>query len=210
MSAPHDQTTQPPGVFWDRKFDRADYFYGTEPNAFLAAQADRLPASGRALSVADGEGRNAVWLAARGFRVNAVDASAVAQEKAALLAREKGVDVTFQTVDLRDWNWPRAVFDVVAATFFHTDPDIRPKLHARMAEALAPGGLLILEGFTPLQIGRGTGGPPVAEMMFTEAMLRADFAGLDIQHLDERETVLDEGPGHRGPAHVVDLIARRQ
>lgn len=210
MSGPHDQTTLPPGAFWDRKFDRDDYFYGTEANAFLKARADRLPETGRALSVADGEGRNAVWLAQRGLSVTAVDASSVAQEKAARLARERGVAVDFLTVDLRGWDWPRAAFDVVAATFFHTGPDIRAALHARMAEALAPGGILILEGFTPRQIGRGSGGPPVAEMMFTADMLRADFAMLDIVELGERETVLDEGPGHRGPAHVVDLIARRQ
>lgn len=199
-----------PRAFWDGVFGSTEaHVYGTEPNAFLRAQAPRLPARGRALSVADGEGRNGVWLAAQGLTVTTVDLSPVGIGKARRLAAARGVCLDARFGDVLERPWGSERFDVVASIFLHSPPEVRPRLHGVLADALAPGGLLILEGFHRRQLGRSSGGPPAAELLFTAELLHGDFAGLDVLELTEAEVVLDEGPKHRGPAEVVRLVARR-
>lgn len=199
-----------PRAFWDGVFGSAEaHVYGTEPNAFLRAQAARLPARGRALSVADGEGRNGVWLATQGLTVTTVDLSSVGIDKARRLAAARGVTLDARFGDVLEQPWGAERFDVVASIFLHSPPPVRPRLHGLLAEALAPGGLLILEAFHRRQLGRSSGGPPVADLLFTAELLRGDFAGLELLDLAEAEVVLDEGPKHRGPAKVVRLVARR-
>lgn len=198
-----------PGRFWDERFDRAEYVYGTAPNAFLAARAKTLPPGGTALAVADGEGRNGVWLAERGFAVTSVDASPVGLQKAMKLGLRRNVRLTTVCADLTDWAWPQGQFDLVAAIFIHFRPDVRARMHARMLQAARPGGLVILEAFRPEQLVLGTGGPQAAEMLYTPAMLRDDFAEADILSLESAEPDLDEGPLHAGRAATVRLVARR-
>lgn len=196
--------------FWDRRYDVADYVYGTDPNAFLASQRHRLHPGMKALAVADGEGRNGVWLAALGLDVLAVDGSPVAIEKARRLAAARGVALRFEVANLLDWAWPSAAYDVLVAIFIHFMPPDRARMHAAMAQALKPGGLLIMECFTPGQLEYGTGGPPVREMLYTGEMLREDFRGMDILGLEETVTELREGLFHRGPAAVARLVLQKK
>lgn len=195
---------------WDRRYAQTDYLFGVEPNAFLAGQVGRLRPGRRALAVADGEGRNGVWLAQQGLSVLSVDSSAVAQTKARSLAQARGVAMDFEQVDLSAWTWPRAEFDLVVAIFIQfATPALRTQLFADMAHALKPGGLLLLQGYRPEQITYGTGGPSAAENLYTEPLLREAFAGLEIIELQSHDTVIHEGAGHDGLSALIDLVARR-
>jgi cyclopropane fatty-acyl-phospholipid synthase-like methyltransferase len=199
-----------PGSFWDAKYADDAFFYGTTANAWLLRQGDRLRPGMRALSVADGEGRNSVWLAEQGLAVTAVDASARALTKARALAAERGVEVEHVQADLRHWAWPEAKFDVVVAIFAHFRPVDRAFIHRKMLAALVPGGLVLLEAYSPYQHLYRTGGPPDLDMLFTAFRLGQDFADAEILELAELETELAEGRGHRGKSAVVRLVARRR
>ncbi len=198
-----------PAAFWDDRFAGEEYWYGTEPNAWLAREAGRLRPGGRVLAVCDGEGRNGVWLAGRGHAVTSVDVSARGLEKAAALARARGVRLQLVQADLRGWDWPVAAFDGVVAIFAHFPREVRPLLHRRMLEALVPGGLLLIEAYSPYQHLYRTGGPQDLDMLVTAFRLQQDLAGAEILELEETETDLAEGQGHRGRSAVVRLIARR-
>lgn len=198
-----------PGRFWDERFDRQDYVYGTEPNAFLVSQRHRLKSGMSLLAVADGEGRNGVWLAEQGMAVTSVDASPVGLQKALRLALDRGVALNTTCADLTTWDWPQGSFDAVAAIFIHFRPDLRARMHAAMLQAVRPGGLVILEAFRPEQLALGTGGPPDAEMLYAPDTLRQDFAEAEILHLEAADPDLDEGPFHAGKAATVRLVARR-
>lgn len=193
--------------FWDRKFSVDHYQYGQAPNTHLAAQAARLPAGGRALVPGDGEGRNGVWLAERGFQVVSVDSSAIGLEKARRLAVGRGVGLATVQADLTTWDWPVGQFDVVASIFLHLPPVARARAHAGMVTALRSGGVLVLEAFSPAQLGRGSGGPKEVELLYRAEALRADFAALTILELVEADAALDEGPLHQGLGAVVRLVA---
>ncbi len=195
---------------WNQRFANSDYLFGTEPNAYLLAQARHLPASGRALCVADGEGRNSVWLARRGLQVDAFDIAAVGVAKARKLAADAGVQVDYAVADCDTLTWPVARYDVVAAVFIQfADPDMRHRLFANMATTLAPGGLLVLQGYTPKQLEYKTGGPPLLENLYTEELLRTAFAGMSIIELRMYEDDLAEGQHHRGRSALVGMVARK-
>lgn len=195
--------------FWDERFGEPGYAYGVEPNAFLAGCRHLLRPGMSALAVADGEGRNGVWLAERGLEVLSVDASAVGLAKARALAAQRGVGLNTEQADLTVWEWPTERYDVVAAIFIHFPPESRARMHQAMFGALKAGGLLILEAFTPEQLRYKSGGPPVKEMLYTAAMLREDFPEGETLLLEEKLTELAEGAYHRGQAAVVRLILRR-
>ena len=200
----------PAQTLWNNRFAAPGYLFGTEPNAFLAAQAHRLRPGQRVLAVADGEGRNGTFLAKRGLDVLSVDFSDVALAKARALAADAKVALRTGIVDLATWDWEGAPWDVVVAIFIQfADPALRTRLFQRMQDSLAPGGLLLLAGYTPRQLEYKTGGPPQAEHLYTEAMLREAFAGLEILHLQEHDAEIDEGPGHRGMSALIDMVARR-
>ncbi|PCC71572.1 Methyltransferase domain-containing protein [Nannocystis exedens] len=195
---------------WDERFQDPEYVFGKAPNAFLAGKAHLLRPGARALVLADGEGRNGVWLAERGLDVLSVDVSSAAQDKARALAAERGVHVRFEQADLAAWDMGRARFDLVVAIFIQFAlPPLRDQLLTRMQAALAPGGLLLLEGYRPEQLGYRTGGPPVPEYMYTAELLRRVFAELTILELVERDVELHEGHGHRGMSALIDLVARK-
>jgi cyclopropane fatty-acyl-phospholipid synthase-like methyltransferase len=194
--------------FWNTRYAEPGYAYGIEPNAFLVSQRQYFQPGMKALAVADGEGRNGVWLAQQGLEVLSVDASAVGLSKARELAALRGVSIRTQQVDLTTWDWPQHEFDVVAAIFIHFPPETRARMHAKMYRALKPGGMLILEAFTPAQLRYKSGGPPVLEMLYTADMLRAEFPEAEILMCEESLTNLEEGPYHRGQAAVVRLAAR--
>jgi SAM-dependent methyltransferase len=195
---------------WNQRYAGESYLFGEAPNAFLSRQAWRLPASGRALAVADGEGRNGVWLAQQGLSVVSLDGSARAQEKAASLASRRGVSLDLVQADLSAWTWPEDEFDVIAAIFIQfAPPPLRAQMFSGMRRALKPGGLLVLEGYRPEQLSYGTGGPPQVEHLYTEALLRDAFGGMEILELASRDEVIHEGRGHDGMSALISLVARR-
>ncbi|QDX80317.1 SAM-dependent methyltransferase [Denitratisoma sp. DHT3] len=197
---------------WSARYDAAgeEYLFGTAPNAFLQRQAERLKPGLSALSVADGEGRNSVWLAEEGLAVTAVEISPVALHKARRLAVSRHVTVDFIQADLLRWDWPVAAFDVVAAIFIQfVGPAERDALFARLKDALKPGGLLLLQGYTPKQLEYGTGGPSAVENLYTEELLRHAFGDFELLELRSHEALLEEGSAHRGMSAVIDLVARK-
>ncbi len=195
---------------WNSRFAAEHYVFGTAPNAFLASQAPRLRPGAKALCIADGEGRNSVWLAEQGLDVTAFDVSPVGVEKAQKLARERGVRVDYSIANIHQYDWRARRYDVIAAIFFQfADPAERTRIFAGLHEALAPGGLLLLQGYTPRQLEYRTGGPPFAENMYTEPLLRAAFADLEILHLAEHDDEIHEGKGHSGMSALIDMVARK-
>ena len=195
---------------WDKRYDTQDYFYGTEPSRFLKFNTEFLHAGDTALAVADGEGRNSVFMAEQGLNVTAVDSSSVGLEKARRLAADRGAKVDFRLADLRDWDWDATQYDVVAAIFIQfADPAFRAEIFDGIERAIKPGGLLMLHGYTPKQLEYGTGGPPLPELLYTRDMLAGRFCDWDILRLEDYEAELQEGPGHSGMSALIDLMARR-
>ncbi|MBK5926199.1 class I SAM-dependent methyltransferase [Rhodobaculum claviforme] len=193
---------------WDARYGAPGYLFGTEPAAFLRRHGGRLAPGARVLSVADGEGRNAVWLARQGHAVTAFDASSVALDKARLLAAEAGVTVAFHHAGVEDWDWRPAAFDAVVAVFVQfAPPPLRARMFEGMARTLRPGGLLLLHGYAPRQIGYGTGGPGAVENLYTLPMLCDAFAGWQVPHAADHDADLAEGTGHAGRSALVDFVA---
>lgn len=193
---------------WQGRYAVTEYIFGEEPNAFLASKRDLLPRSGRALAVADGEGRNGVWLAQQGLEVLSLDFSPNGQAKARALAARRGVTLTFELADVHEWTYPDATFDLVAEIFTQfSDPSQRAKKWAGMRKSLKPGGLLLLEGYTPKQLEYGTGGPKHLDHLYTREMLMDAFGDFSKVEIREYETEMSEGGGHSGMAAVIDLVA---
>lgn len=204
-------TEDPPdaAAMWQRRYaDHDGYLYGTEPNDFLAeVVADLEP--GDTLCYADGEGRNGVHLATLGHRVTSVDLTEAGLAKASTLAADRGVAITTVVADMASWDMGTDRWDLAVSIFAHMPPPIRRRVHAELARALRPGGRLVLEAYTPAQIGRGTGGPPVPELTMTLDGLRDELVGLEITHGIETVRAVVEGPGHTGDGAVVQVIATR-
>lgn len=196
---------------WNERFAAPGYRFGTAPNRFLESQKHRLKQGQRALAVADGEGRNGVWLARQSLVVTSVDISPVGQAKARALAKEAGVKMEVIEADLATWSWPAAAYDVVAAIFIQfAPPPQRVKIFAAMKRTLKPGGLLIIEGYRPKQLEYGTGGPPIAENMYTRELLESVFGDMEILHLSEYDAEIEEGAGHKGMSALIDLVAQKR
>jgi SAM-dependent methyltransferase len=200
----------PPPDFWDARYAEPALAYGDAPNDFLASVADRLPPRGRILCLAEGQGRNAVFLAERGHRVLAVDLSAVGLARARALAEARGVEIETAVADLDDYEPGEAAWDAVVSVFAHTAASVRRRLHRRVVRALRPGGAFVLEAYTPEQTRRDTGGPSgpeAVDITMTAAGLAEELAGLDVEILREVEREVVEGPYHRGAAAVVQMVA---
>jgi SAM-dependent methyltransferase len=193
---------------WNQRYAEEGFVYGTQPNDFLAQAAARIP-RGRVLSLAEGEGRNGVYLASLGYDVVGVDSSAVGMAKAQRLAREQGVELTTVVADLGRFIIPQASFSGVVSIFCHLPPEIRGPLLRDAVAGLIPGGMLVLEAYTPRQLEYGTGGPPQAELMMTLEQLRRDLVGLELEHALEIEREVHEGRYHRGLSSVVQVIGRK-
>lgn len=199
-----------PRETWDARFGADDYIFGTEPNAWLAQHAQLLQPGMRVLAVADGEGRNSVWMAKRGLNVDAFDISPVGVDKAKKLAQQHGVDVNFSVCGVDDYPWKALEYDAVVAIFIQfADPDTRATLFKRMKSALKPDGLLLLQGYTPKQLEYKTGGPPNVDHLYTESLLQDAFGDLDISELRTYEDVLTEGSQHAGQSALIGMVARK-
>jgi len=197
--------------FWNQRFDTSEYIFGKAPNVFLKSEMARIPPGARVLDVACGEGRNAVWLATQGCRVTGVDISPRALDKAQRLAGDQGVVVDWREMDVRDWDWVPGSFDVIVCIFIQfASPSERSRLFEGFGSALIPGGLVVLQGYTPGQLAYRTGGPGDAAHMYTPELLRDAFSGFDILRLEDHDTVLAEGTKHVGKSAVIDLVARKR
>ncbi len=195
---------------WNKRFENEDYIFGLEPNEYLRAQASLLAPGSRVLCVADGEGRNSVWLARQGMRVDAFDISEVGVAKARKLAAEANVPIEFSVADCDQWPWPVETYDAVVAIFVQfADPAMRERLFADMVRSLKRGGLLVLQGYAAKQLEYKTGGPPILSHLYTADLLRAAFATLQIIELREYEADLTEGTQHHGRSALVGLLARK-
>lgn len=195
---------------WETRYAAPGYHFGTEPNAFLMSKAHLLKAGQKALSIADGEGRNSVFLAQLGLDVLAMDYSPAALAKARALAGERGVTVRFEQADLETWKWPVAEFDVVVAIFIQfCPPPLRARVFESMKRALKPGGLILMQGYRPEQLEYKTGGPSQIEQLYTRELLEEAFADCGSVEIEEYDREVQEGAGHGGMSALIDLVARK-
>lgn len=196
---------------WDQRYNVDEYVYGTAPNVFLREQLGVLTSGMHVLSVADGEGRNGVWLAEKNMQVLSVDASSVAQEKAKRLATQRGVEMAFECADVLDQNWwGSARFDAVVAIFIQfADAAGRGIVFDGIKSALKPGGLLLLQGYTTRQLVFNTGGPSTVDNLYTDEMLCGLLSGWDILHWCEHDSHISEGRFHHGMSALIDVIVRK-
>ena len=197
---------------WQGRYAAKEYVFGEEPNAFLAAQKNLLPKSGKALAVADGEARNGVWLAQQGLDVHSIDFSTNAQAKARALADKRGVTLNLEIWDIDAFPFPENVYDVVVEIFTQfSTPAERARKWAGMLRTLKPGGLLLIEGYTPKQLVYKTGGPKELDRLYTREMLESAFAsGLSRYEIKEYDAQFDEGGGHSGTGAVIDLVGYKK
>jgi len=193
---------------WDARYQGDDFVYGTAPNDFLRDQITRLPV-GKVLCLAEGEGRNAVFLAERGFTVTAVDMSPVGLEKARRLAEQRGVAIDTVVADLADFPLEPGAWDGIVSIFAHMPPAARRHLHHEVVAGLRPGGVFVLEAYRPEQLDYGTGGPPTAELMMRLDALRAELAGLEFDLAAETTRNIREGTLHHGRGAVVQILAHK-
>jgi len=193
---------------WDERFSEPGYAYGTEPNEFLKSAADRIPA-GRVLCLAEGEGRNAVYLAGLGFDVTAVDLSTVGLAKAEHLAEERGVSIETIHADLAEFEIEPGAWQAIVSIFCHLPPVKRAALHEGCLRGLAHGGLFILEGFTPRQLALATGGPRSLDLLMEPDIIRQELPGLQFEVFRETERPVTEGKYHGGTAAVVQILAAK-
>lgn len=189
-------------LMWDKRYGTEDYAYGKEPNAFFSAQLDKI-VPGHILFPGEGEGRNAVYAAWKGWKADAFDQSSVGQSKALAFASELNVKINYKVCLLEDFSFKENHYDALALLFFHADPAGRKLLHRSAYNSLKPGGSLILEAFHKEQIDKDTGGPKALEMLFDEQTLSSDFALLETHLLEKKELELNEGTFHQGLASVI-------
>ena len=195
--------------FWNEKFGGNEYAYGTEPNDFLKQVAQPLP-RGLALSVAEGEGRNAVWLAEQGFEVSSIEQSERGVAKTLRLALKRGVIVHAERGELETFHIQPNTWDLIVSIYAHTPSELRRRLHRQIVAGLRPGGRFVLEAYTPAQIPNETGGPKDPDLMPTADILRKELAGLAFDTIREVERDVVEGSLHTGKAHAVQVVARRE
>ena len=210
MNASTEKPFTDPAGTWNRRFQTDAYVFGKSPNQWLREQAAAWQPGQRVLCVADGEGRNSVWLAQQGLQVDAFDIAEVGVAKARRLAAEHGAQVNFAVADCDGYDWRPAAYDGIAAIFVQfADPALRERLFANMVNSLKPGGLLVLQGYTLKQLDYKTGGPGQASHLYSAELLRTAFAALDILTLTDYEAELNEGDGHSGMSALIGLVARK-
>ncbi len=195
---------------WDQRYGADTYYYGVEPNDFLREQSPGLHRGGEVLCLGEGEGRNAVFLAKQGLSIVAVDQSAVGMQKSQQLAASRGVRITTVVADLATFRIEPASWDAIVSIWCHLPRPLRREVHRQVVAGLKPGGVFLLEAYTPAQLLHRTGGPPTADLLPTLAELREELDGLDLRHATERERIVQEGAGHCGLSAVVQVLAYRR
>ena len=195
--------------FWDERFSADDYFYGTTPNKFLTDVSMLLPKESQILCIGEGEGRNAVYLASLGHHVTAVDLSIEGQRKAQLLAKSKNVHLTYYVESLETFDLGTEKWDAVVSIFCHLPSELRAQVHARLAKALKPQGLLLLQSYNPRQLEYKTGGPKDLDMLCTDDILKADFPRFEWIKRENTLEEIHEGAGHQGMSSLLSAVARK-
>ena len=194
--------------FWDERYNTLEYVYGIQPNEFVREMAHHIP-KGNVLCLGEGEGRNAVFLAEHGYTVTAVDASKIGLQKAEHLAHSRGVKIQTRLIDLADFVIEPDTWQGIVATFVHLPQSLRARVHRDCVVGLSPGGVLVIEAFTPKQLHFQTGGPRKLELLMDLQSLKQEFKGLELMHAKEVERELPEGLYHRGTAAVVQILGRK-
>ncbi|HMD42241.1 MAG TPA: class I SAM-dependent methyltransferase [Candidatus Acidoferrum sp.] len=198
-------------AMWDERFSRTELVYGDEPNAYLREQAQkRLKAGAKVLVPGDGYGRNGLWLAKQGCELTTIDVSPVGVERARNDAKRAGLALQILLGDVNTWDWPKSEFDAIVSIYLHLPPEQRSGVHRQMFEALRPGGIVILEAFTPAQLQFSSGGPKQVELLYNTEILRQDFAAAEVLELAELEVELHEGKMHLGEGAVVRAVLRKK
>jgi len=199
------------GELWDKKFSREGYFYGFEPNAFIASKTDLFAPQGEVLCLGEGEGRNAVHLASKGFNVTALDASPIGISKALMMATNRSVSFQVELLDLQQWE-PTKKYDAVVTSYLHLEDPLRTQAFRKALQTLKTDGYFIGEFFSLNQIPRESGGPKKPELLYTLASLESIFStqACEIIHLQEEDVLLDEGNGHQGDALVIRVIVKKK
>ena len=195
--------------FWNQRYGKEEFAYGTAPNDFLVEFANRIPPRGSVLCLADGEGRNGVWLATQGHAVTSVDIAGEGMAKASRLAAEKGVALTTHIADLASYDPGVEAWDGIVSIFMHLPPKLRRDIFARCVAALHPGGVVLFESYAKGQLGRGTGGPPDAELLVALAEVEQEFPGCRILHAFCGLREVNEGRHHNGLGEVVQLVVQK-
>lgn len=194
--------------FWNERFSAEEYAYGKYPNSFLRNFIDKEPQPGSILLPAEGEGRNAIYAALKGWKVKALDYSVSAVKKAKSLASEYQVDIDYELADLVEWDENIKV-DVIACIFAHFNPQIRVTIHKKLISKLNPGGKLLIEAFSKKQLYYDSGGPKDYDWLYSSKMLSNDFKTLSIQSLQEITMILNEGELHQGEASIIRMLAQK-
>lgn len=194
--------------FWDERYAQDGAFFGEAPLAFLKDNLALFPKQGKILLPADGDGRNGVFLARQGFDVHSFDGSATGVRKALAAARHYGVGLKAEVCGVEDFTFMPDYYDGVVVSYFLLMPDLRRSVHQHYISCLKKGGILLLEGFSKEQLQYDSGGPKEEEMLYSEEMLRGDFAALDILSLDKRVETLNSGR-HQGAGSIFRMIARK-
>jgi hypothetical protein len=195
---------------WDQRYNRSDYYYGVEPNSFLTDQRDLFFKDAKVLCLAEGEGRNAVFLAKLGCDVTAVDSSQVGLDKLEKLATQSGVSVNTICCDLNEFVFEENRWNFIVSIWCHLPSALRMKIHRRSVRSLDKEGFFILEAYTPNQLKFKTGGPQDPDMMPTPGALKSELDGLTLKVLQEIERNISEGIGHQGMSAVVQVIAKKE
>lgn len=194
---------------WDERYNQNDYIYGTNPNEFFREELQKIP-PGIIFLPAEGEGRNAVYAALQKWEVHAVDSSIEGQKKAFRLADRNIVQINYAVADLTDFNLPEEKFDVIALIYTHLPETIRKSIHTKLIRSLKVGGTIILEAFSTEQLQYTSGGPKTLELLYTPEIIEEDFKSLQFIKFENKITTLSEGEYHKGKAHVIRLVAKKE
>lgn len=195
---------------WDQRYSEEGFAYGTEPNDFLVSVVEFLPPNGTVLSLGEGEGRNGVYLAARGHYVVAVDSSAVGLAKAASLARHRGVVLRTEKTDLARYTIPPLSYDAIVSIFCHLSPELQVRLYSQIYQGLRPGGVFILEAYSKRQLEFNTGGPKNADLLMDPDTIKQALHPLKLRHCAETERIIQEGRYHNGRGAVIQIIGVKE
>ena len=196
------------GKFWDERYSSIEFVYGTEPNTFFKDELDKLKA-GNILLLGEGEGRNAVYAAVKGWNVDAVDFSTIAKEKALKLAEENSVSINYEITDLSEYKPKSSYYNAAAIIFLHLNPKIRSDVHSKVVDSLKPGGTLILEVYEKEQLGKDSGGPQNIDMLYSKEELKNDFDNMKIIGLEKKVINLEESEHHKGEAYVLRFVGEK-
>ncbi|MDN0083182.1 class I SAM-dependent methyltransferase [Crenobacter sp. SG2305] len=196
-------------LFWNPKFSASDYVYGTDPNDFLRQHSHKLPAGGAVLSLGEGEGRNAVYLAEQGFTVTALDAATAGLIKVSKLAERRAVSVKTLHADLNQYKIAPGIWHGIVSVFCHLPAELRARVLREAVAGLVPGGMLLMEGYTPRQLAFGSGGPKDIDLLLEPDAIRAELEGLELLHFAEVQRIVQEGRLHTGMAAVLQVVARK-